>query len=166
MSHTTVSAEHAIECPLAGAAWQADIATVTYTRDDLTLRVSARLLRLLPRSDERWHLCFTHCATFKFPPVGALGNERLTRPTRHTPYVSLPSVIYEIVNSEWLRSCEPVGGAPAELHHYVILDDTANMALHVAAGTVTGHRLEVGEELGAASQPGRSEALAEASERG
>ena len=166
MTSSVVSAEHAVECPVAGVVWQADISTITYTSDDHTLRVGVRLLRLIPRSDECWQFCFVQCASSKFLPVGAPGNERLTRPVQNTPFAPPPSVLYELTDSDWLPSCKPIGGASGTLHHYVVVDDTENRALHVAATHVIGHRLEEREEEGAARQPRLSEALVSTGERG
>jgi hypothetical protein len=165
-STAVVSAEHAVECPVAGVIWQADITTITYTSNDHTLQVNARLLRLLPRSEERWQLTFAACAAHQFLPVGAPGNGRLTRPVQQQGFAPPPSVLYELANSDWLPSCQPVGGASGTLHHYVVVDDTENRALHVAATHVIGHWLEESGGPGAADQPRFAEALVAASERG
>ena len=157
-----VSAEHAVEWSLTGPVWQAEVSAAHYTSDH-TLRVEARLLRLSPRSDERWELCFVQCV-FKLQPAGAPGNEPLTRPEQYTPFASLSSVLYEVKHSEWLPTCQPTGGAPGQLHHFVI--DEGGQAWHVAAADCFGRRLDEEEDLGSANQPRLAEASISASERG
>ncbi len=136
-----ISAEHAVECAVAGAVWQADIITIAHTLTDHTLRADTCLLRLTPGPKEQWRFWFAHCAAHQVLPIGAPGNKRLIRLVRQSAFAQ-PSVLYEIVDSEWLKTCQPVGGAPGDLHHYVIVDDEQNLALHVAATTVIGQRLE------------------------
>jgi hypothetical protein len=85
---------------------------------------------------------------------------------KQSAFAPLPRVIYEIKHSDWLPTCQPVGGAPGKLRHYVVVDDAQNLALHVAATNVIGHRLEEAGELDAAGQPVLAEALVSTIERG
>jgi hypothetical protein len=151
-----VSAERGVECAVAGAVWQADIIATSYTSGDHTLRVDARLLRLTPGPKEQWHLWFADCAAHQLLPAGAPGNAPLTRPVKQSAFDLSSGVIYEIVDSEWLKSCQPVGGAPGDLHHFVVVDDEQNLALHVAATNVFGHRLEEQDTVGEALEAARS----------
>ena len=69
-STSVVSAEHAVEWPIAGVVWHADLHVLRYTSDH-ALRLDARFLRFLPRSEERWQLTFPGCTGFKLQTVGA-----------------------------------------------------------------------------------------------
>ena len=160
-----VSAEQAMAWPIAGVVWHADLCALYYTSDH-TLRLDAHFLRLLPRSEERWQLAFPSCAAFKVQPVGAPGNEPLTKPTQNTPLAPPPSVLYELRHSEWLPTCHPIGGAPGTLHHYVVYDTTQSLALHVAAAGCIGHHLDEQEALAPADRALLPQALVPASERG
>lgn len=163
---SVVSPEYADECLVAGIVWQADIIDAFYTLDNHILRVNARLLRLTPGSpQEQWHLCFANCAAHYWQPIGVPGNIRLTRPEKKSAFAS-STVIYEIKHSDWLPTCQLVGGAPGNLHHYVIVDDEENLALHVAATHVIGHRLEERDVEEGARQPLLPEASASTSTRG
>ena len=163
--HTTVvSAEQAIEWPIAGVVWHADLNVIHYTSDH-TLRLDARCLRLLPRSEERWQLTFPCCVAFKVQPVGAPGNAPLTEPTQ-SQLAPPPSVLFELRHSEWLPTCQPIGGAPGKLHHYVVYDATQSLALHVAATSCIGHHLDEQEALAPADCALLPQALVSASERG
>lgn len=159
-----VSAEQAIEWPIAGVVWHADLRALYYTSDH-TLRLDAHFLRLLPRSEERWQLCFPSCSAFKVQPVGASGNEPLTKPTS-TQLAPPPSVLYELRHSEWLPTCHPIGGAPGTLHHYVVYDATHSLALHVAATGCIGHHLDEQAALASAVRALLPQTLVPASERG
>lgn len=165
-STSVVSAEHAVEWPIAGIVWQAEVSAAHYTSSDHTLRLDARLLRTQPRTQERWQLCFSWCATFKLQPVGVPGNERLTTPVQSPGYAPPPSVLYEIKHSDWLPTCQPIGGVPGDLHHYVLFESDPSLAWHIAATHCIGRRLEDGLDLGAADHALLPEALISASERG
>lgn len=160
-----ISAEHAIEWPIAGVVWHADLCAISYTIDH-TLRLDARFLRLLLRSEERWQLSFPFCAAFKLQPVGAPSNERLTMPTQLSQVAPPPGVLFELRHSEWLPTCHPIGGAPGTLYHYVIYDATHSLALHVAATGCVGHRLDEQEALAPTDRALLPQALVSASERG
>ena len=159
-----VSAEQAIAWPIAGVVWHADLHVISYTSDH-ALRLDAHFLRLLPRSEERWQLTFPSCAAFKVQPVGAPGNEPLTKPTS-TQLAPPPSVLHELRHSEWLPTCHPIGGAPGTLHHYVVYDATQSLALHVAATGCIGHHLDEQEALAPADRAPVPQALVSANERG
>ena len=98
--------------------------------------------------------------------MGAPGNKRLTRPVQQKGFAPPPSVLYELADSDWLSSCQPVGGIPGTLRHYVVVDDTENRALHVAATHVIGHQVGEQETLAPADRVQLPQALVPASERG
>lgn len=137
-----VTAAYPVECDIAGAVWQADITATTCTFNDHTLRVEVRLLRLARGAPEQWQFWFADCAAHQVLPIGAPGNPWLTRPVKQSAFALSAGVIFEIKHSDWLPTCQPVGGAPGDLHHYVVVDDGQSLALHVAATNVIGHRLE------------------------